>query len=428
MRVLLAASVLAYCCRMPPKAVGFSPQSTRRRDAQVTVPSRRIMSRRHLQTGSDSTPQISNDASRRSAIASIASIFVAGSILDPSLLTSGRPTSIARSSSDDDFQGTSLPLLSLDDAYQYALSVQTTGESPGIFPCAQYPDPLLRRPASRIPIPANPDEQASLLTKIQAIAQTLARTAQTKKAVGLAAQQCGIDVSLVYLQTKKGQAKNSDGGIFLLNPRIVDRSPEEDMRIWNEECLVLPPSFRATLLRDAVVTVEYETIFTNSRRKDYLSTQQITLQGELARAAQHEMQHDEGLLIVDHVDLAELPPFMQEIESDHHRKRMQRAFSRELTPSSIILSPEKLVVLDQDDENSNWPFFSVPRANAADTGECDEACLAERKKRNEERRAMMRQSRTNTNRQDMSALSQQRAALYNTTYQGAKCPPNVPCI
>lgn len=65
---------------------------------------------------------------------------------------------------------------------------------------------------------------------------------------------------------------------------------------------------------------------------------------------------------------------------------------------------------------------------------CNEKCLAERKRIVEERRAMMRQSRTTTKRQDVFELSQQRAAMYNTSYRGIQCPPQpangvtVPCI
>lgn len=59
---------------------------------------------------------------------------------------------------------------------------------------------------------------------------------------------------------------------------------------------------------------------------------------------------------------------------------------------------------------------------------CDDNCMRERRKRILERRAMMQQSRTNTKRSDMFELSRQRAALYNTTYQGASCPPGVPCL
>lgn len=61
--------------------------------------------------------------------------------------------------------------------------------------------------------------------------------------------------------------------------------------------------------------------------------------------------------------------------------------------------------------------------------ECNEACLQERKRIVQERRAMMNQSRTNTKRSDLFELSRQRATLYGTNYKGASCPPGViPCL
>ena len=70
---------------------------------------------------------------------------------------------------------------------------------------------------------------------------------------------------------------------------------------------------------------------------------------------------------------------------------------------------------------------SNPLSISQATEECDSECLAERQRIIQERRAMMQQSRTTRNRQDMFDLSRQRAALYNTTYQGATCRPGVPC-
>jgi hypothetical protein len=63
----------------------------------------------------------------------------------------------------------------------------------------------------------------------------------------------------------------------------------------------------------------------------------------------------------------------------------------------------------------------VPAASAA---ECDEAC----KQRIADRRALFEQSRTTRDRQTILNLSRQRAALYNTTFQGASCIPGLPCI
>ena len=68
-------------------------------------------------------------------------------------------------------------------------------------------------------------------------------------------------------------------------------------------------------------------------------------------------------------------------------------------------------------------FLYAPRAHA-DGEACDEAC----KQRIAERRALFQQSRTTRSRQEILDLSRQRAALYNTTFQGASCIPGLPCI
>jgi hypothetical protein len=128
-------------------------------------------------------------------------------------------------------RGTSLSLLSLDDAYQFVLHGPT-----GTFPFfAQWPDPILRRPA--LPTSCCPLDWDSL-HKLQAIAKALKQKADQHGAVGLAAQQCGIHVSLVYLSsssTSRGRSHPPSGeDLFLVNPRIVARSPEREMRVWTE--------------------------------------------------------------------------------------------------------------------------------------------------------------------------------------------------
>ena len=129
------------------------------------------------------------------------------------------------------------------------------------------------------------------------------------------------------------------------------------MLVWTEECLVLPPEFRATLLRDAEVTIEYESLELDDDDGDdniMGLTKQIRLRGELARCAQHEMDHDRGILIVDHVSLEELllpcvdgggkPRYynMADIENadGSHSMRMQRAYSRDVVDSSLFTREE----------------------------------------------------------------------------------------
>ena len=47
----------------------------------------------------------------------------------------------------------------------------------------------------------------------------------------------------------------------MVNPTIVARSSELEMQVWEEYCLVLPSTFRATVLRDAWIEIEYYDCF-----------------------------------------------------------------------------------------------------------------------------------------------------------------------
>eukprot|EP00536_Pseudo-nitzschia_multiseries_P013594 jgi/Psemu1/310096/fgenesh1_kg.592_\ len=112
---------------------------------------------------------------------------------------------------------------------------------------------------------------------------------------------------------------------------------------WRESCgvMILPPpegdtttttttttTFGGTsllevdLLRDAVVEVAAQDVTGKPVRK--------ALSGEAARAFQHELDHLNGILIVDHADLADLPAAVAERETAMHRERQKRAFERTL--------------------------------------------------------------------------------------------------
>jgi peptide deformylase len=173
----------------------------------------------------------------------------------------------------DDWSGTQLNLRSLQESVL-----------PLKWPMGRWPDSILRRPAS----PVDPQWYAS--ATVQTAATLLKQTARREGAVGLAAQQCGVDARMVFVE----------GRGVLVNPHIVARSPETEMKVWQEECLVLPPSFVATVLRDSWVDVEYWTVMGK--------LQKTRLSGELSRCLQHEMGmyhvstlrfHTSRLLVID---------------------------------------------------------------------------------------------------------------------------------
>jgi len=188
------------------------------------------------------------------------------------------------------------------------------------------------------------------------------------------------------------------------------------MKPWVEQCLVLSPSFRATVMRDSVVVVEAEALDGTTKQWEFC--------GGTARAVQHEMDHDEGVLLLDHVGLEdmELLGVMREVEREDHKRRQARAFERRVVTNTGTAAAAGKVV-----RGGFWDSI-VPSAYAEE-GEvrraaCDEDC----QKRIKERRELNRQSRSTSSRQEVFDLSRQRAALYNATYRGFECPPNVPCL
>ncbi|MGK3749016.1 MAG: peptide deformylase [Bacillariaceae sp.] len=262
--------------------------------------------------------------------------------------------------------GTSLKIQSLNDAVQQVTTTSNsnsdntnTNTSLYYWTMGKWPDPILRRPANPIDpkmwllrsSSTNNQEQQQLL--LQKAATILRNTARREGAVGLAAQQCGVDANMIYLSSSSGSTGtgNNDDELVFINPRIVDRSPESNMNVWTEECLVLPPTFRATVLRDDWIDIEYDFLYEFRRSSSSVITGEEVMTpttqgrggtssssmpmkrrffGEQSRCLQHELDHDRGILITDHVGLEELEnDMMRQIETDGHTQRMALAYSRE---------------------------------------------------------------------------------------------------
>lgn len=55
-----------------------------------------------------------------------------------------------------------------------------------------------------------------------------------------------------------------------------------------------------------------------------------TLRGEPAKALQHELDHLDGILILDHADLSKLPKEVASLEALYHTARQKQAFERRI--------------------------------------------------------------------------------------------------
>jgi peptide deformylase len=139
------------------------------------------------------------------------------------------------------------------------------------------PDPILRKasaPVERI------DEE------LRKLADDMLETMYAAPGVGLAAVQIGVPRRLVVLDTAKDEEPPQR--LVLVNPEIVALG--KDMRMHEEGCLSIP-DVRIEIERPSTVTVRYLDREGKPR--------ELTAEGLLATAIQHEIDHLNGKLIID---------------------------------------------------------------------------------------------------------------------------------
>jgi peptide deformylase len=138
----------------------------------------------------------------------------------------------------------------------------------------QYPDPVLRMRAHEV---EDFDED------LRRLAQRMIALMQDASGVGLAGNQAGVLRRIVVLQPDLEQ-----DAFAVVNPVIVEQGEERETD--EEGCLslyrVLAPVERSTTVRLAGQGVDGEQL-------------SLDLEGLAARVAQHEVDHLDGILILD---------------------------------------------------------------------------------------------------------------------------------
>jgi peptide deformylase len=137
----------------------------------------------------------------------------------------------------------------------------------------QYPDAALKMPAR--PVEEFDEELVSLVERMK-------RLMADAQGVGLAANQVGLLQRLFVFQP------NEDDVVAVVNPEIVERGDETD--IVEEGCLSI---------QGILVPVERATTVTLVGRDEHGEDVRYELEDIYARAAQHELDHLDGLLMLD---------------------------------------------------------------------------------------------------------------------------------
>ncbi|MEC9345052.1 MAG: peptide deformylase [Pseudomonadota bacterium] len=146
--------------------------------------------------------------------------------------------------------------------------------------------PIITAPDPRLRVKSEPVDHVD--DKLRAFMDDMLETMYAAPGVGLSAIQVGVAKRVMVVDcAPDGQPA---APLYLVNPEIVSSS--EVLRIYEEGCLSLPEQY-AEVERPDTIEVRY---------LDRDGAEQVLrADGLLATCIQHEMDHFDGVLFVDHL-------------------------------------------------------------------------------------------------------------------------------
>ena len=167
-----------------------------------------------------------------------------------------------------------------------------------ILPILEVPDPALKQ----ISKPVEVFDEA-----LKALVADMFETMYDAPGIGLAAVQVGVPIRLVVIDLQErdedaAPEKCGDDGCghdhhpvkktprVFINPVITN--PAEEISVYSEGCLSVPDIY-ADVERPAAVTLRWQDMDGNPHEE--------AMDGIMATCIQHEMDHLEGILFIDHL-------------------------------------------------------------------------------------------------------------------------------
>lgn len=149
-----------------------------------------------------------------------------------------------------------------------------------ILDIVSYPDPRLKRIAEPV---------MEITDSLRELGANMAETMYNARGVGLAAPQ--VAANLRFIVTDISGPEERTELRFLVNPEIV--LDGEKICSEGEGCLSVPHNYRADVLRHNKVLLKYSDL-------EGLSHEEA-LEGYPAIVVQHELDHLNGTLFIDHI-------------------------------------------------------------------------------------------------------------------------------
>lgn len=169
-----------------------------------------------------------------------------------------------------------------------------------------YGNPILRQKADKV---------TEVTEEVRGIIARMEKQLAGENGIGLAAPQVGISKRIVVIDLTKAE---QDKKAALINPQIVWKSGT--MTDYEEGCLSLPGVW-GEVVRPSEIKVKAEL----PNGKSVL----LSANGIFARVLQHEIDHLDGVLFIDHLSEREISKHAEKLEKllDQNRKKLGKAVS-----------------------------------------------------------------------------------------------------
>lgn len=150
--------------------------------------------------------------------------------------------------------------------------------------------PLIIAPDPRLKTKSSPIEKID--AEIITLAKNMLETMYYERGIGLAAVQVGVLKRMLVADVTWREGEGPGEQYILLNPEIV--TPAAEQSTYKEGCLSFPDQF-AEVTRPASVRVRYLNLKGEQKEENFT--------GLLATCIQHEIDHLNGIVFVDHISL-----------------------------------------------------------------------------------------------------------------------------
>ena len=174
-----------------------------------------------------------------------------------------------------------------------------------VRPIIEAPDPRLR--VKSTPVDGVDDD-------LRALIADMFETMYDAPGIGLAAIQVGVPKRVLVIDLQ--EEEDADGQpirkpLVFINPELSD--PAEEMNTYNEGCLSVPDQYAEV---DRPKTIHARWLDEQGVQHDE------DIDGMLATCLQHEMDHLEGILFIDHLSRLKREMVLKKLEK---AKRLRKA-------------------------------------------------------------------------------------------------------